>query len=163
MAGGSFSIPALFCLCLVRIAPVVSVVRLTPSSFSLSWPRPADASELSQYHVTVVESASAEQWKAVVDRTAVSHCFTGLLSGRAYRVALTALYIDGSSMSSGHQDIPKEGGGRGDNGCLAIIPDTGTHLCARLQHIVCGTLLRTALDKHFSMQYLVILAHLYTR
>lgn len=115
-----------------RIAPVVSVVRLTPSAFHLSWPRPTDASELAQYCVTVVDSASREQWTAEVGSTSVGLCFSGLHSGRAYQVALTAAYTDGSSVSSGHQDIPKEGSSGGGDGCTAIIPAIGT--CVSCPH-----------------------------
>ena len=121
---------------LERIAPVVSVVRLTPSAFHLSWPRPTDASELTQYRVTVVDSASREQWTAEVVSASVGLCFSGLHSGRAYQVALTAAYADGSSASSGHRDIPKEGTSDGDDGCTAIIPTTGT--CVSCTHTHTG-------------------------
>ena len=101
-------------------------MRRTPSAFHLSWSRPTDASELTQYRVTVVDSASREQWTAEVGNTSVSHCFSGLHSGRAYQVSLTAVYTNGSSASSAHQDVPKEGSSGGDDGCTAIIPATGT-------------------------------------
>lgn len=128
--------PALGRLPLERIAPVVNVVRLTPSAFHLSWPRPTDASELTQYRVTVVDSASREQWTAEVVSASVGLCFSGLHSGRAYQVALTAAYADGSSASSGHRDIPKEGSSGGDDGCTAIIPATGT--CVSCMHTHTG-------------------------
>lgn len=116
----------LCCLCSVRLPPDVNVTRLTPSAFHLSWPQPTDAGQLAHYRVTLEDSASGEQWTAELDRTSIRHCFTGLESSGAYRVDLTAAYIDGSSASSGDKDIPTEGGSSSEDGCSAIIPVAGT-------------------------------------
>lgn len=104
---------------------MVGVVRLTDLSFSLSWTRPIDASDLAQYNVTVTESVSAARWTAVVGKDSQSQCYRGLESSKVYHVALTAVYIDGSYVRIEERDIPSGGGGGSDDGCPELIPITG--------------------------------------
>ena len=80
-------------------------MKLSSSSFGVTWSPPADVADLAGYNVTILGTAPNDYWETSIDSSVNSACFDVPTFSSDYRVSLRSIYTDNSYVSTDKEII----------------------------------------------------------